>query len=252
MTTTASGGPDDSRSIDAGASGTGSASRTALVLVHQPSVHLGSFERVLASHGYEIHTLPAERIADAPEDAELVVVLGGDIAVYDAGEFPFIAEELAFLAKRLESEKPTLGICLGAQLMSDALGGRTSKGKSVVIGFREVRLTEAGRDSPLRHFEGLPVMQWHGDGFRLPAGATRLAGSAEYSNEAFRLGDFGLAIQFHPELTGTMFEEWIEEGAAELEREGIDPADLLAQLNRHGADMERAGVAMFDEWLAAL
>ena len=115
-----------------------------------------------------------------------------------------------------------------------------------------MNLTEAGRDSPLRHFAGVPVMQWHGDSFRLPAGATRLASSAEYSNEAFRLGDYALAVQFHPELTGTMYEEWIAQGTAELEKHGIDAAELLEQRDRYAEQMERAARAMLEEWLDTL
>ena len=228
------------------------AGSVALVIRHLDIAHLGSFEPVLTAHGYDIRYLDAADIAGAPEDAALVVVLGGDMGVYEKDDHPFIDDELAFLARRLEAEKPTLGVCLGAQMMAEALGGRASKGKSVVIGFREVNLTEAGLDSPLRHIAGVPVMQWHGDSFRLPAGATRLASSAEYSNEAFRMGDFALAVQFHPELTGSMYEEWIADGAKEIEAHGVTADELIAQRDRHGADMERAAAAMLGEWLETL
>ncbi len=235
-----------------GTAAAASGAKVALVIRHVDIAHLGSFEPILAEHGYEIRYVEAPDIGAVADEADLVVVLGGDMGVYEKDEYPFIGDELAFLARRLEAEKPTLGVCLGAQMMAEALGGRASKGKSVVIGFREVNVTEAGLDSPLRHVVGVPVMQWHGDSFRLPAGATRLASSAEYSNEAFRLGDYALAVQFHPELTGTMYEEWIADGGKELGTHEVDPEDLLADRDRFGADMERASRLMLNEWLGAL
>jgi GMP synthase (glutamine-hydrolysing) len=226
--------------------------RVALVIRHLPIAHLGNLEPVLLANDYEVRyvdvtseQLPAEAAA-----APLVVVLGGDMGVYEKDAHPFIERELAFLERRLDSELATLGICLGAQMMAEALGETVRRGKTVEIGFREVRPTDAGLDSPLRHVAGVPMMQWHGDTFGLPSGATRLASSAEYSNEAWSLGDHALALQFHPELTGAMYEEWIVDGLPELEHHGIDPDDLRAQAARHGAAMERASIAMFGEWLA--
>ncbi|TXN32349.1 glutamine amidotransferase [Lacisediminihabitans profunda] len=226
--------------------------RVALVIRHLPIAHLGNLEPVLLANDYEVHyvDVTSEELPAEAAEAPLVVVLGGDMGVYEKDAHPFIARELAFLERRLGSERATLGICLGAQMMAEALGETVRKGKTVEIGFREVRPTDAGLDSPLRHVAGVPMMQWHGDTFALPSGATRLASSAEYSNEAWSLGDRALAVQFHPELTGAMYEEWIVDGLPELERHGIDPDDLRAQAALHGAAMEQASIAMFGEWLA--
>ncbi|MBC7517682.1 MAG: glutamine amidotransferase [Microbacteriaceae bacterium] len=221
----------------------------ALVLQNAKLAHLGSFAAVLESRGYEIRYLPAEQIADAPDDAAVVIVLGGDMGVYEKVAFPHLVGEVAFLAHRLAAERPTLGVCLGAQLMAEALGASVTRGKTTEIGFRAIIPTEAGRDSPLRHIAGIPMMQWHGDTFGLPAGATRLASSAAYSNEAFRLGDYALAVQFHPELADSMYEEWMADGAAEMAEHGVDPADLRAQRDAHGAAMQTAAAAMLGEWL---
>jgi GMP synthase (glutamine-hydrolysing) len=230
-----------------GASGT-----LALVIQHSPLAHLGGFAAVLADRGWQVRIVEAPGLAGLTDDADLVIVLGGDEAVYEQDAHPYLATEVEFLRRRLEAERPTLGVCLGAQLMAEALGGRVSRGKSDVIGFRRVDLTDAGKDSPLRHLAGVPLMQWHGDSFRLPAGATRLASSAEYSNEAFRMGDYALAVQFHPELIGAMYEQWIADGAGELAALAIDPDDLRAQRDEHAAAMEVAAAAMLGEWLDTL
>lgn len=225
----------------------------ALVLRHLEIAHLGNLEAVLLDHGYDIRYLDVT--AEAPQDhpePDLVVVLGGDMGVYEKDAHPFLVGELAYLRDRLEAERPTLGICLGAQLIAEALGETVRKGKTVEIGFRQVTPTEAGLDSPLRHVAGVPMMQWHSDTFGLPSGAIRLASSSAYSNEAFALGDYALAVQFHPELTADMYESWIVDGLAELEGLEIEPDDLRRDALANGPAMTAASVAMFSEWLGAL
>ncbi|MBG6106387.1 glutamine amidotransferase [Frigoribacterium sp. CG_9.8] len=225
----------------------------ALVLRHLEIAHLGNLEAVLRDHGYEIRyvDVATESLHDHPEP-DLVVVLGGDMGVYEKEAHPYLVDEVKYLRDRLTAERPTLGICLGAQLMAEALGETVRRGSTVEIGFREVTPTEAGLDSPLRHVVGVPVMQWHGDTFALPSGAVRLASSSAYSNEAFALGDYALAVQFHPELTADMHERWVLDGLPELAGLEIDPDDLRRDALTKGRAMQAASAAMFSEWLGAL
>jgi GMP synthase (glutamine-hydrolysing) len=225
----------------------------ALVLRHLEIAHLGNLDAVLRGNDYDIRYLDVTTgsLEDHPEP-DLVVVLGGDMGVYEKEAHPFLVGELAYLRDRLAAERPTLGICLGAQLIAEALGETVRRGKTVEIGFREVTPTEAGLDSPLRHVVGVPMMQWHGDTFGLPSGAIRLASSSAYSNEAFALGDYALAVQFHPELSAEMYDSWIAEGLEELAVLGIEPDDLRREALAKGPAMQAASVAMFSEWLRAL
>jgi len=204
---------------------------------------------VLLAHGYDIRYLDAATDSFDAADADLVIVLGGDMGVNDTDAHPYLTGELAFLSDRLASARPTLGVCLGAQLMAAALGSPVFRGPTMEIGFRAVEPTDAGAASPVRHFANVPVMQWHRDTFDLPVGATRLAGSASYANEAYSVGDFALAVQFHPELTGGMYEEWIEDGAGDPD---LDAAGVRAQRDEYAAAAEAASAAMLDEWLTAL
>jgi len=224
----------------------------AVAIRHQQIAHLGNLEPVLREFGYEIRYLDATTDSFDDIEPDLVVVLGGDMGVYEVEEHPFIPHELAFLERRLSLRQPTLGVCLGAQMMAAALGASVFKGPSVEIGFREVEPTDAGKVSPVRHFAGVPVVQWHGDTFELPSGATRLAGSARYVNEAYALGDYGLAVQFHPEMRGEMYDEWIADGSKELDSLGIAHESLRAQRDAHAAAMEAASSAMLREWLGSL
>jgi GMP synthase (glutamine-hydrolysing) len=229
--------------------------RTAVILQHDPSIHLGNIGPVLVEHGYELRVVDVtteDVSAIDPREADLVVVLGGEMGAYQTDEFPFLAAEKDLLRARLEAERPTLGVCLGAQLMAGALGRRVYRGDTVQIGYRRVEPTAAGAASPIRHFDGVPVVQWHGDTFELPESATLLASSSDYSNEAFAIGDFALAVQFHPEVTDEMHETWVADGYNELDELSIDPEALRRDREQHSARMQEASRAAFSEWLSSL
>jgi GMP synthase (glutamine-hydrolysing) len=229
--------------------------RTAVVLQHAPTIHLGNIRPVLEEHGYDLRVVDVtteDVAAIDPAGADLVVVLGGEMGAYEVEAYPFLEEEQRLLRERLAAERPTLGVCLGAQLMARSLGERVYPGGTRAIGYRPVEPTPAGEDSPIRHFAGVPVAQWHGDTFELPAEATLLASSADYRNEAFAIGRHALAVQFHPELTPEMHEQWIADSPDELAEHAIDPEALRRERERYSARMQQASRAAFSEWLAGL
>ena len=230
--------------------------RTAVVLQHDPTIHLGNIRPVLVEHGYEVRVVDVTTAEDVaaldPRDADLVVVLGGEMGAYQTDEYPFLVAEQQLLRERIGAELPTLGVCLGAQLIAGALGERVYRGDSVQIGFRRVEPTSAGAGSPIRHFDGVPVVEWHGDTFELPSEATLLASSSDYSNEAFAIGDHTLAVQFHPEVTDEMHERWVADGYNELDELAIDADALRAERERYSAAMQAASRAAFSEWLSGL
>lgn len=230
--------------------------RVALVLRHADEIHLGNLEQVLVEHGYTVRYVDTLSVAGVrgidPAEADLLVVLGGEMGVYEADRFPVLADEIALITDRLAARRPVFGVCLGAQLMASALGSAVYRGPSNQIGYRLVEPTAAGQDGPLRHVAGVPMMQWHSDTFDLPAGTTRLAGSAAYGNEAFAIGDWALAVQFHPEVTADMHESWLSSSEDEVRAEGLDPNTLRQERAAHSDTMQHASRALFSEWLSAL
>lgn len=229
--------------------------KRAVVIEHDPSISLGNLEPVLVQAGYAIEIVDARTADLSAIDAsapDLVVVLGNDHGVYEKNEREYIAAEEKWLAERLADERPTLGVCFGAQIMASALGGEVYKGDSTQIGYRAVEPTAAGKDSPVAVFEGVPVVQWHGDTFTLPESVTRLAGSGDYENEAFAIDNWALAVQFHPEVTQDMFVQWLAEGRESVVAQGLSEAELVNEHLALNERMQDASVAMLTAWLSGL
>lgn len=145
------------------------------------------------SHPYRGDPFPA------PDDLDLLVVLGGGMNVHQTDRYPWLDDERALIAAAIARGTPVLGICLGSQLLAEVLGGSVARAEQPEIGWFPVEATPEGERF------GLPAcmdgFHWHEDTWSLPAGAVRLAGSAACANQAFAHGDRLVGIQFHPEMT---------------------------------------------------
>ncbi|GLI26886.1 GMP synthase [Agromyces rhizosphaerae] len=226
--------------------------RTVLVVRHDTAIGLGNLGPVLERRGYRIEFADAPTGAVAGVDPlahDLVLVLGGDESAYALDAYPYLADEVALLQARVAAEAPVLGVCLGAQLLAQAMGGRAYRGPAKEVGWLEVRPTAAGAHSPVRHVAGVPVVQWHGDTFDLPEGVTRLAGSPQYPNQAFGRGDWLLAVQFHPEVTEEIHEDWLALWGDELPGYGLSVTQLRAERAEYGERMQRASAALLEDYL---
>lgn len=193
--------------------------------------------------------------SDAAVAPDLLVVLGGPIGAYEESSYPWLANTLQVLERRARADLPTLGICLGAQLLARALGARVDRGDVKEIGWSPLRLSAEGYDSPLRHLgkENVSMLHWHGDTFDLPEGARLLASSDLYRNQAFRHGHNVLAFQCHPEVRPREFERWLIGHACEIAATpGVSVQQLRDDMRQNGSKLEQAALAMFREWLATL
>lgn len=232
------------------------APRTVLALRHLAFEDLGLLAPLLQQRGFG-----PPRVVDAGVDdfgtvdldtVDLLVVLGGPIGAFDDARYPWLADEVALIRRRLAGGRPLLGICLGAQLMARALGAAVAPmahGRKE-IGYGSVTLTAAGLASPLAALQGQPVLHWHGDQFALPPGLPSLAQSALCPHQAFMPHPAALALQFHLEADPRRIEQWLIGHVAELAQAGIDIATLRADAARHGPGLAVALERVVDEWLA--
>lgn len=188
---------------------------------------LGNLKKLIESDGYEIKNIEA-KIDDVPNDPRQyagIVILGGYMSVYE--NLTYLNKEQELIRNAQTYGIPVLGICLGSQLIAQALGGRVYKGKRKEIGWFDVTLNDEGmRDI----FKGvntkiIKVFQWHGDTYDLPKTATLLASSELYP-QAFRIGK-AIGILFHLEVKPEMILEWTKEYSLEMKQEAIRIDDIL-------------------------
>jgi GMP synthase (glutamine-hydrolysing) len=226
-----------------------------LAVRHVEIEDLGLFAPLLEARGHTIRYLDPAREDLAALDVlapGLLVILGGPFGANDEAERPYLTQELVRIERRLVADRPTLGICLGAQLMARALGAKVFAGPAPEIGWAGLTVNETGRGSALKHLDGAAtaVMHWHGDTFDLPAGATRLASTEICANQAFSHGKAGLAVQFHPEVAEAELHRWFEAYAEDIAAAGLSLADLEADTARHGAGLRAQSARFLADWLA--
>ncbi len=229
---------------------------SALVIQHEPYEDLAGFRAPLIERGYEIHTIDIRK----PECAtihliepDLVVIMGGPMGVYEQAEYPWLSHEIVRIAERIIADRPTLGVCLGSQVMASAMGARVFKGPHNEVGFKPVTLSDAGRKSSLAAFSEVPLLHWHGDTFDLPRHTTLLASSDLYPHQAFACGSNILGLQFHPEMgEDDGFATWCEHGDPFIAVAGTNVETLKAEHEKFGAAAVTAGRKFFHSWLAGL
>lgn len=170
------------------------------------------------NHRLNVTRLYKEEVPPALSKIDWLIIMGGPMGIYDDREYPWLTDEKRYLREAVEENKIIIGICLGAQLLADALGASVNPGRNKEIGWFPVSKTEDGKASILFDVmpDQTPVFHWHGDQFDIPEECLHLAGSEACPNQAFQYKDRIIGLQFHLEATADSIRGMIEHAGNEL------------------------------------
>ena len=217
----------------------------ARALIVQNTAHegLGWLQDWLPEFGVDVHpTHPymGHRVPPSVE-GDALIVLGGPMGANDDSDAPWLPATRALLATAIDDGVPTIGICLGAQLLAVAAGGvveRGTAGPELGLG----KVTVDASDDLLLETGTLPVVQWHFDTVtQLPEQALLLASSDQYDVQAFRVGEVAWGLQFHIEATPSMVEDWAQADAEAVRAHGRAPEDVAADVRNNQLALRAAG-----------
>lgn len=216
-------------------------------LRHGMPDHLGVGEEVLIAEGLNVSYVELWRGQAMPRasDCEALLILGGDMNADETGLHAFLLAERELIAECAAQSVPTLGICLGGQIMARAFGADVSAGTSREAAFLPIQLTPAGRSDPLLSVfaDGDRVLRWHEDAFDVPVGGKLLVkGAAPAPNQGFRVGRCSWGVQFHLEVTHELVEAWIDLAGDQLRSHwSTSPEALRREMVRYlPAQQERS------------
>ncbi len=167
---------------------------------------------VTATRFYENQPLPPLEAFD------VLVIMGGPMSTHETDRYPWLTREKRFIRDAVAARKAILGICLGAQLIADALGAKVYPNDQREIGWFDIQRTRIAADHPIGKClpPRIKVFHWHGDTFNLPAGALPLARSAACRQQGYAIGDRVVGLQFHLETTPQSLQALIENGQDDL------------------------------------
>lgn len=222
-----------------------------LTIVHQETSKPGLVGAALTQRGYELESrciAIGDSLPQSVDEYAAVIVFGGPMSANDDHE-PYIRAELDWIPTVLATDKPYLGICLGAQLLARVLGAEVQPHPHEQREIGYYPILPAAKVPEFR--QSMHVYHWHREGFELPNDAVLLAqGGEAFPNQAFRYGQRAYGFQFHPEITADMIDFWTTNGVDQLDLPGAQPRDLhFANHQQYGHTVERWLNAFLDRWL---
>ena len=188
-------------------------------LEHEPFEGLANIEVWAKNRGHSIARTLLFNNEELPDmsDFDWLIIMGGSMSIYEEEKYPWLRKEKNFITEAIANKKIVLGVCLGSQLVADVLGGRVSRNRYKEIGWFPITLTGEAKSSSV--FSTLPdrfiALQWHGDTFKIPPGATKIAESEACANQAFECGH-AVGLQFHLEYSAESINSMFENCGSDL------------------------------------
>ena len=232
---------------------------SAVILQHVAHEGAGRIIPILRDFGIPVQIRRLHQGDEVPTDLDelrLLIVLGGSMSVSDIGnsQYPFLAQEVEVLKRLIATDRPVLGICLGAQMLARVLGARVFPGPKE-LGWAPLILTPEGETSVVAPVgpDSTSMLHWHGDTFDLPPKATLLASTEQVAHQVFSWERFVLAFQCHPEVRHEDIESWLIGHASEIAAaSGASVEQLRKDTQYYGPTLTACAKTVFTEWLESV
>ncbi len=225
---------------------------------HARSEGPGYFASYLERRGIPWKLVALDEGEAVPRDARSfcgMAFMGGPMSVND--DLPWIAPALELVRDAVRKDVPTLGHCLGGQLMSKALGGAVTRSRVKEIGWGEVRIADNGVAREwFGDLESFETFHWHGETFSIPPGATRVLSNERCANQAFALGKH-LGMQCHLEMTEELVRVWCRGGAGEIRKSAASPGvqktgEIEKRLGQRVEALHAVADRIYERWAESL
>jgi GMP synthase-like glutamine amidotransferase len=208
-----------------------------IAIVNDSEVTTGSLpEDIISIYAWEVDW-------DALSLDDTYIILGGHMGSYDDKKFPYLQKEKQWLKKAINSNTKILGICLGSQLIADAMGGKAYLSEQIEFGFKDLNFIE--EDSLFDDFKNSKVFSWHRDTFEIPPGATLVAKTI--FPQIYKIKNT-TALQFHPEIKLDLFEAWYDSELSKQELEGYDVKSEVQYLKDNSEQQEKSMINFYTKW----
>ena len=208
-----------------------------IAIVNDSEVTTGSLpEDIISINAWEVDW-------DALSLEDTYIILGGHMGSYDDKKFPYLQKEKQWLKKAINSNTKILGICLGSQLIADAMGGKAYLSEQIEFGFKDLNFIE--EDSLFDDFKNSKVFSWHRDTFEIPPGATLVAKTL--FPQIYKIKNT-TALQFHPEIKLDLFEAWYDSELSKQELEGYDVKSEAQYLKDNSEQQEKSMINFYSKW----
>ena len=172
------------------------------------------------------------------------IVLGGHMGSYDDEKFSYLQAEKLWLKKAINEDTKILGICLGSQLIADAMGGKAYLSEKIEFGFKNLNFLV--EDTLFEDFKNTKVFSWHRDTFDIPPGATLVA-KTEFPQ--IYIIKNTTALQFHPEIKTDLFKVWYDSDLSKQELESYDVQSEVRYLNNNSQQLEHSMINFYSKWI---
>ena len=208
-----------------------------IAIVNDSEVTTGSLpEDIISIYAWEVDW-------DALSLDDTYIILGGHMGSYDDKKFPYLQKEKQWLKKAINSNTKILGICLGSQLIADAMGGKAYLSEQIEFGFKDLNFIV--EDSLFDDFKNSKVFSWHRDTFEIPPGATLVAKTI--FPQIYKIKNT-TALQFHPEIKLDLFEAWYDSELSKQELEGYDVKSEVQYLKDNSEQQEKSMINFYSKW----